>query len=110
MVNAGLIKNKYGEDAKKKFLIIQDILSAEVEDKKTFAKSRGNLRWERIRRDNPPETGKVLFLYELGSPVSGLPGRKWEDFLPGKEKYGKGICLPVSKVLRNLCGRPADRQ
>ena len=40
MVNAGLIKSKYGEDAKKKFLIIQDILSVESEDKKTFAKSK----------------------------------------------------------------------
>ena len=40
MVNAGLIKNKYGEDAKKKFLIIQEALSAEVDDKKVFAKSK----------------------------------------------------------------------
>lgn len=40
MVNAGIIKNKYGEDAKNKFLKIQDILSSEVEDKKTFAKSK----------------------------------------------------------------------
>ncbi|MBR3885021.1 MAG: bifunctional (p)ppGpp synthetase/guanosine-3',5'-bis(diphosphate) 3'-pyrophosphohydrolase [Clostridia bacterium] len=40
MLNTGIIKSKYGEDSKKLFLSVQDILLAEPEDKKTIEKSK----------------------------------------------------------------------
>ena len=40
MLNTGIIKNKYGEDSKKTFLAIQEILLSVPEDKKILSKSK----------------------------------------------------------------------
>ncbi len=39
MFNTGIIKTKYGSDEEKKFIEVQKLLSSEVSDKKTLAKS-----------------------------------------------------------------------
>ena len=88
MLNTGIIKSKYGEESKKLFLSVQDILLAELEDKKTIEKSKDIAKiLIDLKLDIDSVCAGLIYPFILKNPVLL---EKFTDF------------ASVSKILKSL--------